>query len=124
TPVIVATNAFGMGIDKPDVRYVVHVNMPGRLEAYVQEAGRAGRDGDPSECTLLYARSDRNFQQRFIESAHPTDQQVRASWQRWVEIADQATGQLPYAIADDVGDGFGMTVAALRDSGLLDPVAL
>ena len=124
TPVIVATNAFGMGIDKPDVRYVVHVNMPGRLEAYVQEAGRAGRDGDPSECTLLYARSDRNFQQRFIDAAHPTDQQVRASWQRWVEIADRATGQLPYAIADDAGDGFGMTVAALRDSGLLDPVAL
>ncbi len=124
TPVIVATNAFGMGIDKPDVRYVVHVNMPGRLEAYVQEAGRAGRDGEPSECTLLYARSDRRFQQRFIDEAHPDDGQIRATWQRWLGMADPSTGQLPYAVADDAGEGYGMTVSALRDSGLLDPVAL
>ena len=124
TPVIVATNAFGMGIDKPDVRYVVHVNMPGRLEAYVQEAGRAGRDGDPSECTLLYARNDRRFQQRFIDEAHPSDLQVRQTWQRWLQIADPASGQLPHAIADDAAEAYGMTVSALRDSRLLDPVAL
>jgi ATP-dependent DNA helicase RecQ len=123
TPVIVATNAFGMGIDKPDVRYVVHLNMPGRLEAYTQEAGRAGRDGEPSECTLLYARNDRRFQQRFIDEAHPSDADVRATWQRWVRMADPQTGRLPFAVADD-DPGFGMTVSALRQSRLLDPIAL
>ncbi|MCB9492084.1 MAG: RecQ family ATP-dependent DNA helicase [Dehalococcoidia bacterium] len=122
-PVIVATNAFGMGIDKPDVRYVIHVNMPGRLEAYTQEAGRAGRDGDPSECTLLYARSDRRFQQGFIDEAHPSDEQVRQTWQRWVQIADPNTGRLPFAVADD-DPGYGMIVSALRQSRLLDPIAL
>ncbi len=74
--IVVATNAFGMGVDKPDIRSVIHFNMPGTLEAYYQEAGRAGRDGLPAECVLLYAPGDRFLQELFIENEYPPREAV------------------------------------------------
>ncbi|MCH7728766.1 MAG: RecQ family ATP-dependent DNA helicase, partial [Planctomycetes bacterium] len=77
-PIVVATNAFGMGIDKANLRFVVHYNMPGSLEAYYQEAGRAGRDGESARCLLLYTANDRFIQEFFIENNYPSPETIES----------------------------------------------
>jgi ATP-dependent DNA helicase RecQ len=86
--VVVATNAFGMGIDKPDVRTVVHVQLPGTLEAYYQEAGRAGRDGGPAACIAFHARADRRLARSFIDRTHPPARTLREWHARLGRAAD------------------------------------
>jgi ATP-dependent DNA helicase RecQ len=76
--VMVATNAFGLGIDKSDIRFVLHYQLPSGLESYYQEAGRAGRDGETSRCTLLFLRSDKAVQQFFMAGRYPSEDDAQA----------------------------------------------
>jgi ATP-dependent DNA helicase RecQ len=104
--VMIATNAFGLGVDKPDIRYVLHFHVPGSLEAYVQEAGRAGRDGKPSRCILLWSPDDVAIREDFQEGNYPSGKQVRQvaeALKAWTDT-DRAVGIRALATSSAVGE--------------------
>ncbi len=103
TPVIVATNAFGMGVDKSDLRFVTHYNLPGSIEAYYQEVGRAGRDGLPSVCTLLFNYVDTRTHDFFIEGNYPPRPLIERLYSDLLSLNLETIYLYPWEISERTG---------------------
>jgi ATP-dependent DNA helicase RecQ len=112
--IAVATNAFGMGIDRSDVRFVVHFEIPGSVEAYYQEAGRAGRDGEASVCELLFNYADTRTQEFFIDGVNPGAGMIRDVYQFFLNDADEnyESHRTLDEVKDAIGAKNGMAVGA------------
>ena len=122
-PVVVATNAFGMGVDKADVRTVCHESVPSSLEAYYQEAGRAGRDGHPARCLLFAAARDKGLHVHFIQRSTVEEQTLNAVAQRVTRVAETNDGRYDIPIGALQGDEevVRAIVGHLAQAGVVQP---